>query len=41
MTKDRKTIEIDASGMAVGRVATRIAMILMGKHEASYASGFV
>lgn len=33
---DRKTIEIDAAGLAVGRVSTRIAMILRGKHKATF-----
>lgn len=32
----RKTIEIDATGRAVGRVATQTAMALMGKDEPSY-----
>ncbi len=36
MKKIKKTIEIDAAGQAVGRVATQIAMILMGKHEPDY-----
>lgn len=35
-TVKRVTHEIDASGMVVGRLATKIAMILMGKHRASY-----
>lgn len=34
---ERKTIEIDAAGKPVGRLATKIAMILMGKHTAAYA----
>jgi large subunit ribosomal protein L13 len=29
-------IHIDASGQVVGRLATRIAMILMGKHKPTY-----
>ncbi|MDD2731559.1 MAG: 50S ribosomal protein L13 [Candidatus Portnoybacteria bacterium] len=33
---NRKTIEIDAGTLPVGRLATRIAMILMGKHKADY-----
>ena len=33
---DRKVIEVDAAGKPVGRLATRIAMILMGKHKADY-----
>ncbi len=32
----RKKIELDATNMAPGRLATRIAMILMGKHKADY-----
>ncbi|MFZ6015198.1 MAG: 50S ribosomal protein L13 [Patescibacteria group bacterium] len=32
----RETIEIDAAGKPVGRVATRIAMVLMGKHKPNY-----
>lgn len=32
----RKKIEIDATGRAVGRVATEVAMALMGKDEATY-----
>lgn len=36
MKKIRKTIEIDAAGLAVGRVSTQIAMVLMGKHEPDY-----
>lgn len=32
----RKTIVIDATGMAPGRLATRIAMILMGKDKPTY-----
>lgn len=38
MTKiERKTIEIDAAGKAVGRVATEVAKMLQGKHKANYA----
>lgn len=33
---NRKKIEVDAAGQAPGRVATKIAMILMGKTKASY-----
>lgn len=33
---ERKTIEIDAKGKAPGRIATQVAMILQGKHKASY-----
>ena len=32
----RKTVELDAASLPVGRLATRIAMILMGKHKADY-----
>lgn len=32
----RATHEIDASGQVVGRLATKIAKILTGKHKASY-----
>jgi len=32
----RATHEIDADGQVVGRLATKIAKILMGKHKASY-----
>ena len=32
----RNVHEIDAAGMALGRLATRIATILIGKHKASY-----
>jgi large subunit ribosomal protein L13 len=32
----RKTITIDATGKVVGRLATEIAMILMGKHKPDY-----
>jgi large subunit ribosomal protein L13 len=33
---NRKSIEIDASGKAVGRLASEIARLLMGKHKAAY-----
>ncbi|PIT86569.1 MAG: 50S ribosomal protein L13 [Candidatus Magasanikbacteria bacterium CG10_big_fil_rev_8_21_14_0_10_43_6] len=33
----RNTIEIDATGQAVGRLATEIAMILRGKTKATFA----
>ena len=33
----RKTIEIDALGQVPGRLATKIATILMGKDKATYA----
>jgi len=32
----RKKIEIDAQGQAPGRLATRIATLLMGKHKVDY-----
>ena len=32
----RDTIEIDATNKVVGRLATQIATLLMGKHKASY-----
>jgi len=32
----RNTIEVDAAGKPVGRLASKIAMILMGKHRANY-----
>lgn len=32
----RETVEIDAAGKPVGRVATQIAMVLMGKNKPSY-----
>jgi large subunit ribosomal protein L13 len=35
-TTQRKTHELDASGQSVGRLATRIAMILRGKHTAHF-----
>ncbi len=36
MSTNRKTIEIDATGQAPGRLATKIATILMGKHKVKY-----
>lgn len=33
---DRRWHVIDADGLVVGRIATRIARILMGKHRATY-----
>ncbi len=33
---ERKTVEIDVAGKPVGRVATQIASVLMGKNKASY-----
>ena len=35
-TADRKWILINAEGKTLGRLATRIAMILRGKHKATY-----
>jgi large subunit ribosomal protein L13 len=32
-----KTVELDAAGQSVGRLATQIARILIGKHKATYA----
>ena len=32
----RNTIELDATGVSIGRLATKIAQILIGKHKASY-----
>ena len=32
----REIVEIDAAGKVVGRLATQIAMMLMGKHRAAY-----
>lgn len=34
----RKTHELDAKDMAVGRLATAVAKLLMGKHKASFQS---
>lgn len=36
-TIERQTIEIDATGKAVGRLATEIAMILRGKNKPTFA----
>lgn len=33
---NRKTLEIDADGKVLGRLATEIARILIGKHKATY-----
>ena len=33
---ERKTITLDASGKALGRFATEIARLLMGKHKVNY-----
>ncbi|MEO5928213.1 MAG: 50S ribosomal protein L13 [Patescibacteria group bacterium] len=35
-TAQRKVVEIDATGKVVGRLATRIATVLIGKHRATY-----
>lgn len=35
-TTARETIEIDAAGKVVGRLATEIAKFLIGKHRATY-----
>jgi large subunit ribosomal protein L13 len=35
-TIQRKIVEIDATGLVVGRLATKIAIILMGKHKPDY-----
>jgi len=36
MSTNRKTIEIDATGQAPGRLATKIATLLIGKHKVKY-----
>jgi len=36
MSVKRKTIEIDATGMAPGRLASKVAVILQGKHKTTY-----
>lgn len=36
MAHKRKTITLDATDMAPGRLATKIATILMGKHKADF-----
>lgn len=33
----REIIELDATGMSVGRLSTKVAMILQGKNKAEYA----
>ncbi len=33
---DRKIVEINAEGLAVGRVATQVSMVLRGKNKATY-----
>ena len=33
---NRKSVEIDAAGQSVGRLATQIARILIGKHKPTY-----
>lgn len=35
-TVKRATHEIDATGLVVGRLATRVATLLIGKHKATY-----
>ncbi len=35
-SRTRETIEVDASGVPVGRLATKIATILIGKHKPDY-----
>lgn len=35
-TIERETVTIDAEGKVVGRLATHVAKLLMGKHKASY-----
>ncbi|HYO83201.1 MAG TPA: 50S ribosomal protein L13 [Bryobacteraceae bacterium] len=35
-TRDRKWLVFDADGVVLGRLATRVAMILMGKHKPTY-----
>ena len=37
-TVKRATHEIDATGKVVGRLATKVATLLMGKHKAGYSS---
>lgn len=38
MSTRRKKFEIDAAGQSVGRIATRIAMALMGKNSPHYVA---
>ena len=33
---NRKIVEIDAEGQSIGRLATQIARVLIGKHKATY-----
>ena len=33
---ERQTVEIDATGKPIGRLATKVAMTLMGKHRPQY-----
>jgi len=33
----RKTVVVDADGQSIGRIATRCATVLQGKHKATYA----
>jgi len=35
-TVKRNTIEIDATGLVVGRLATKVAKLLIGKHKPDY-----
>lgn len=35
-TTTPKAVELDAAGQSVGRLATQIARLLMGKHKATY-----
>lgn len=37
MSTERQTIEVDAAGRAVGRIATEVAMILRGKNKPTFA----
>jgi large subunit ribosomal protein L13 len=36
MTTDRKTHQIDAEGMVLGRLATRVALLLVGKSKPGF-----
>jgi large subunit ribosomal protein L13 len=36
---DRKWVLVDASGQTLGRIATRIAHVLLGKHKPSFTPG--
>jgi large subunit ribosomal protein L13 len=37
-SRKREKIELDAAGQVVGRMASKIAMILMGKHKPDYVA---